>query len=183
MKIANKRCPRGNILLYISSFAISFVLILMISTMRADNKSNIFVFDTSGLITTEGVEPSFFEKFLSADNIMNAMYIMIIISFVLTTIVVTSIWINERRQLIYALRLCGIDNKFQFFEITKRYIGIFVAGFLSATAASFVLTIIETAINIKLKDVVWAYVMTMCTGLVIIIANYSGSIIKSSHIK
>lgn len=183
MKIANKRVPKGNILLYISFAAISLVLMLMFSTMRIENINNIFEFSTGSEITTEGAKISFFEKFLSADNIMNAMYIMIIISFILSTLVVTAVWREERHQLMHALKLCGIDNRFQCYEIIKRYVSIIGIGFVSATIVSVILTITDNIIEVKFIDVAWALLTTMITSFVILMISYFFDILKRKIIQ
>lgn len=178
MKIANKRCPKGNILLYISFAAISFAIMLMISTIQTENLIDTLAFDSGALAGAQDVErESFVERFLSADNIMNAMYIMLIISFALTTIVVTSIWGRSRHQLMYAWHLCGMEMRFQFLEILKRYFCVAVTGFVSAALILIIITAVNSDISVKLQDVAMAFVMTMGFGGVMITTDYIINII------
>lgn len=179
VKIANKRLPKGNALLYVSFTTISLVLMLMIFTMRIGNTNNIFEFDTGSEITTDGVKASFFERFLSADNIMGAMYIMITISFILSTIVVTDVWRTERHQLVYALSLCGIADKFRYFEIVKRYVCIVVAGFATAAVISVILAMIDDVIDVTAGDMACSFVITMITCLAIFAFDNILHIVKS----
>ncbi|MBE5936792.1 MAG: hypothetical protein E7265_02045 [Lachnospiraceae bacterium] len=171
MKVINKRVPKGNTLLFISFAAMSLVIMILISTMRMEDIRNIVENSMESEIITQGEEITFFERFLSANNIMNGMYIMITICFILSSIVVTTIWRGERHQLLYALKLCGISNTFQSIEIIKRYLMVVIVGFSFATVMATVITRLDDIVVIGLSDVAWSFLITTITCLMILLLN------------
>ena len=69
---------------------------------------------------TKDRETTFRERFFSANVIMDTMYVMILLSFSLSTVLVTLIWFRFRRSLFLVWKLCGYRKAWQRMEIGKQ---------------------------------------------------------------
>ncbi|MCI9447646.1 MAG: ABC transporter permease [Lachnospiraceae bacterium] len=112
-------------------------------------------------------------RLLSGGALMDTMYVMILISFSLSTILVTLIWLRFRRQIIYVWQLCGYEGRMQRLEISKHFFlaagAGFAAGFLLAVLLSFILE----DIRMGAADILQAFGMTVGLGAVILFLCYA----------
>lgn len=129
---------------------------------------NMFQYPASLMITLEeGVKSSFVEEFFSSDVIMDTMYIMILISFSLSTVLVTYIWLSYRKQLFFAWELCGYRKICRHYEIYKRFLGVAVTGFLSGLLLMYIFSYNIRDIDFKLMYILQSFLFTVCLGVVI----------------
>lgn len=115
---------------------------------------------------------SFMTRFLSSDAIMDTMYVMILVSFSLSTILVTFIWLRFRRPLFFACQLCGYEERMKGIETAKRY---YLAAGIGFAAGLFLMTLFSLAleeIKMKAMDIVQAFGMTVGLGTVILFFCY-----------
>lgn len=111
-------------------------------------------------------------SYLSSDVIMDTMYVMILISFALSTILITLIWFRFRRPLFYAWRLCGYDKRSVFFEISKRFYTAAGAGFMTGLVFMCLITNVVPEVRMGGMDVCGAFGMTLGLGTVILCVCY-----------
>lgn len=120
-------------------------------------------------------------QLLSGGALMDTMYVMILVSFSLSTILVTFIWLRFRRQIFYAWQLCGYGRRMQRLEISKRFFLAagpgFAAGFVLAALLSFVLE----DIRLGAADILQAFGMTVGLGTVILFLCYALDRRPKSH--
>lgn len=121
----------------------------------------------------EGEDGSLMEQLLSRDAIMDTMYATILVSFSLSTILVTFIWLRFRRQLFFAWRLCGYEGRSQRLEISKRYYLAAGAGFAAGLILMALLSLAITDIQVKAADVFQAFGITIGLGTVILFLCYA----------
>ncbi len=116
----------------------------------------------------EGAEEPLLTKLLSSDAIMDTMYVMILVSFSLSTILATFIWLRFRRQLFYAWALCGALKSREWAEIFKRYLCVSGGGFFCGLLLVEALALAAADIQTSVWDVFLALGMTLGLGGVIL---------------
>lgn len=119
-------------------------------------------------------------RFLSSDAIMDTMYGMILVSFSLSTILVTFIWLRFRRQLFYAWKLCGYEGRMQCMETAKRFYMAAGVGFVAGLLLTALVSLAVEDMHIVLFDVLQAFGMTVGLGTVILFFCY---MIEGKHEK
>lgn len=124
------------------------------------------------IIVTEDVDQSLFARFLSADAIMDTMYVMILISFSLSTVLVTLIWLRFRRPLFFALRLCGYEKWAERLEISRQFYLTAGVSFMTGSLLMFMFTRLVTDIRMTAPDVLQALAMTVGLGTLILFLCY-----------
>lgn len=87
----------------------------------------------------ESEETTWVARLFLGDNIMDTMQIMVLISFLLSTVIVTLIWFRFRSQLMFAYELCGYSAYAEFAEMAKRFYLNTVASFAVGLCIMFVL--------------------------------------------
>lgn len=120
----------------------------------------------------EGEQISYIARLLSSDAIMDTMYIMILISFSLSTILVTFIWLRFRRSLFFAWQLFGYGERMKGLETAKRYYLAAGVGFVAGLFVMALLSLVMEEIQMKAMDVVRAFGMTVGLGTVILLFCY-----------
>lgn len=115
---------------------------------------------------------SFMARFLSSDAIMDTMYVMILVSFSLSTILVTFIWLRFRRSLFFAWQLCGYGERMKGLETAKRYCLAAGAGFASGLFLMALCSLLVEEIQVKAVDILQAFGMTVGLGTVILFFCY-----------
>lgn len=120
-------------------------------------------------------DPSAVVSYLSSDVIMDTMYIMILISFSLSTILITFIWFRFRRQLFYAWSLFGYGRPQVCFEVSKRFYGAAGAGFATGLILMCMILKIVPDVDMIFMDVCRAFGMTLGLGTIILYFCYFAS--------
>lgn len=108
--------------------------------------------------------------FFSGDRIMQTMFVMILISFFLSTVFVSLIWYRYRNQLRFAWMLCGYQRRHMLLETAKRFYRTALAGFMAGVLLMFLVHLVMDVINMNTYDVIWAFGMTVGLGTVILLA-------------
>ncbi len=130
-------------------------------------------FPSNVIISLEETEAvSFVERFLAPDVIMDTMYIMILISFSLSTVLVTLIWLRFRRQLFFAWKLCGYDRRSERMEISKRFYLTTGAGFGTGLVLMCVIVQGMSEIHLAFRDILGALAITVGMGTLILFFCY-----------
>lgn len=111
-------------------------------------------------------------RFLSGDGIMDAMYGLLLVSFSLSTILVTFIWLRFRGQLFYAWRLCGYKSSIQSLEISKRFYLAAGGGFATGLLLMALLSLVMEDVHMAVSDVFQALGITIGLGTVILFFCY-----------
>lgn len=111
-------------------------------------------------------------KLLSSGAIMDTMYVLILISFSLSTVLVSFIWLRFRKQLLFSWSLCGYERKSEWREIFKRYYLASGAGVLSGFMMMPVLSVKITDIHMRAMDFILALGMTLGLGTVILFFSF-----------
>lgn len=143
--------------------------LLRISQQIYDNMP----FPSSVLIALEETEPvSFVERLLAPDVILDTMYIMILVSFSLSTVLVTLIWLRFRRQLFFAWKLCGYERRSERMEIFRRFYVVAGAGFGMGLALMCVIVWAVLEIHLALYDMFSALAITVGLGTLILFFCY-----------
>lgn len=124
------------------------------------------------ILLDAGDKVSLIARLLSGNAIMDTMYVMILISFSLSTILVTFIWLRFRRQIFYAWQLCGYEGRMQCMEIAKRFYLAAGAGFAAGFLLMAVLSAVMGDIQMAALDVLQALGMTVGLGTVILFFCY-----------
>lgn len=112
-------------------------------------------------------------SYLSSDVIMDTMYVMILISFALSTILITMIWFRFRRPLFYAWSLCGYGKSQVCLEIAKRFYAAAGAGFVMGLVLMCVVSVMVPEVEMGCMDVCGAFGMTLGLGTVILCFCYA----------
>lgn len=107
-------------------------------------------------------------RFLAPDVILDTMYVMILVSFSLCTVLVTLVWLRFRRQLFFAWKLCGYEGRSEWMEICRRFYMITGAGFVMGLVIVFVIAGTVSEIHMVFRDVLRAFVVTVGLGTVIL---------------
>ncbi len=131
------------------------------------------------ILLGEGMPVSFIGRMLSSDMIMNTLYIMILISFSLSTILVTFIWLRFRSRLFFAFSLCGYDSKSECLEISKRFYSISGIGFLTGFIVMSVISAFLQDIYMSAGSVVAAFATTVGLGSILLFLSYFVYVSKS----
>lgn len=108
------------------------------------------------------------ERFFSANVIMDTMYVMILLSFSLSTVLVTLIWFRFRRSLFLVWKLCGYRKAWQRLEIGKRFYRITGIGFGTGLLLICAISRRLDEIRIVPIDVGKAFVITVGLGTAIL---------------
>ncbi len=130
-------------------------------------------FPSNVIITLEESDSvPFVEQFLAPDVILDTMYAMILISFSLSTVLVTLIWLRFRRQLFFAWQLCGYERRSEQLEISKRFYLITGAGFGTGLILMSVIVRAVPEIHLVFRDVFGALAITVGLGTMILFFCY-----------
>lgn len=130
-------------------------------------------FPSTAVITLEESEPvSFIERFLAPDVILDTMYAMILISFSLSTVLVTLIWLRFRRQLFFAWKLCGYERRSERMEISRRFYLIAGAGFGTGLVLMAGIVQAVSEIHLAFRDFFGALFITVGLGTLILFFCY-----------
>ncbi len=139
----------------------------------ANDIYNLFPMSASVMIRlTGGDDVSFTARFLSPDTIMDTLYVMILISFALSTVIVTFIWLSLRKQLFFAWKLCGYKKSSIRIEISKRFYLTTGISFITGMILISVISKASSVIDVIFMDVVQAFSMTVGLGTVILFVCY-----------
>ena len=120
----------------------------------------------------ESEETTWVARLFLGDNIMDTMQIMVLISFLLSTVIVTLIWFRFRSQLMFAYELCGYSAYAEFAEMAKRFYLKTVASFAVGLCIMFVLPDIIVQSDIVCTDILKAFGMTIGMGTLILLFCY-----------
>lgn len=120
----------------------------------------------------ESEETTWVARLFLGDNIMDTMQIMVLISFLLSTVIVTLIWFRFRSQLMFAYELCGYSAYAEFAEMAKRFYLNTVASFAVGLCIMFVLPDIIVQSDIVCTDILKAFGMTIGIGTLILLFCY-----------
>lgn len=115
---------------------------------------------------------SFMARILSSDAIMDTMYVMILASFSLSTVLVTFIWLRFRRPLFFAWQLCGYGERMKGLETAKRYCLAAGAGFAAGLFLMALCSLLMEEIQVKAVDILQAFGMTVGLGTAILLSCY-----------
>lgn len=126
-----------------------------------------------GIYDDEAERISFIARVLSSDAIMDTMYVMILISFSLSTILVTFIWLRFRSSLFFAWRLCGYEGRAQGLETAKRFYLVAGVGFVVGLFLMALFSMVMEDIQVKAMDILQAFGMTVGLGTVILFLCYA----------
>lgn len=118
----------------------------------------------------DGVSP--IAQLLSSGRIMDTMHVMILISFSLSSILVTFIWLRFRRTLLYVWQLCGYKEYMKGLETAKRYYLAAGFGFVAGLSLMTLFSLTVEDIQMKVMDIVQAFGMTVGLGTVILLFCY-----------
>lgn len=124
------------------------------------------------IVLEEGGAPSPIAQFLSSEAIMNTMYVMMLVSFSLSTVLVTLIWFRFRRQLFFVWSLCGYEQYAERLDISKRFYLTAGSGFAAGVCLMLAASARMPDIRIAGGDVVRALVMTFGWGTLILFFCY-----------
>lgn len=124
------------------------------------------------ILLDTGDKVSMIARLLSSNAIMDTMYVMILISFSLSTILVTFIWLRFRRQIFYAWQLCGYEGRMQCMEICKRFYLAAGAGFAAGFLLMAVMSMVMGDLQMAALDILQALGMTVGLGTVILFFCY-----------
>lgn len=111
-------------------------------------------------------------SYLSSDVIMDTLYVMILISFSLSTILITFIWFRFRGQLFYAWSLCGYGKRPVCLEIAKRFYAVAGAGFAAGLVLMYAVSAISSDVDMVFPDACRAFGMTVGLGTVMLCFCY-----------
>ncbi len=125
------------------------------------------------MILGDTIEVPLLTRLLSSDRIMGTMYVMVLASFCLSTILVTFIWLRFRRQLFFSMALCGMEKHLECMEIFRRYCRVAGMGFLVGLFLMLALSGIMPDIRMHLPDIFLAFAITMGLGMVILLFCYA----------
>ena len=125
-----------------------------------------------GIHDAEAERISFIARLLSSDAVMDTMYVMILVSFSLSTILVTFIWLRFRRPLFFAWQLCGYGERMKGLETAKRYYLAAGIGFAAGLFLMALCSLLMEEIQVKAMDIVQAFGMTVGLGTVILFFCY-----------
>lgn len=120
----------------------------------------------------ESTDESFITRALSSEQIVNTMYMVILVSFSLSTVLVTVIWLRFRRQLFFAWTLCGYKVRHEIIEMAKRYYRIAGIGFVTGVCLMYLISHVITDIRFMFMDAVTSFVITLLFGTVVLAACY-----------
>lgn len=121
----------------------------------------------------ESEETTWMARLFLGDNIMDTMQIMVLISFLLSTVIVTLIWFRFRSQLMFAYELCGYSAYTEFAEIAKRFYLNTGVSFAVGLCIMFVLPDIIVQSDIVFTDILKAFGMTIGMGTLILLFCYA----------
>lgn len=111
-------------------------------------------------------------SYLSSDVIMDTMYVMILISFALSTILITMIWFRFRRTLFYVWNLFGYGRSQVCLEVAKRFYAAAGAGFVMGFVLMCLVSVMVPEVEIGCMDVCGAFGLTLGLGTVILCFCY-----------
>lgn len=118
------------------------------------------------------MEETLVEKLFSGSTIMDTMYVMVLVSFSLSTILVVLIWLRFRKKLFYVWRLCGMKNKNKYREIAKLFCPVTGMGFVSGLILMYFCSHYFLDVSFQLWDVFLAFLITIGIGTVILFLCY-----------
>lgn len=119
-------------------------------------------------LETEPGKASFVKFLFSVNTIMDTVYVMMLISFIVSTMLVTFIWFRERNTLFKAWELCGYKTKEIMLEVSKRYYAVSFSGFSVGLAAALFITKNMFNNKIEINDIIQAFVVTVGIGTIIL---------------
>lgn len=111
-------------------------------------------------------------RLFSSDAVMDTMYVMVLVSFSLSTILVTFIWLRFRRQLFFAWALCGAGRRWECLEVFWRYLCVAGTAFFVGILMILPLSAVLPEIRISAQDVFLALGITLGLGTGILFSCY-----------
>ncbi len=121
---------------------------------------------------TETFGKSFINYVFDSEVIMDTVYAMMLISFVVCTMLVTLIWLRKRHTLFESLDICGFTTFEKMCEIAKRYYIVAFIGFVIGLMTAMFITNNILIINMELLDVIQAFAVTIGIGTVVLICSF-----------
>ncbi|MCI8307601.1 MAG: hypothetical protein HFH14_06075 [Lachnospiraceae bacterium] len=124
------------------------------------------------IITFAGNGKPWLAKILSGDMIMDTMYVMMFLSFSLSTVLVTFIWLEMRASLFYSWKLCGYKRSWELAGIAKRYYTVAGIGYLSGVLMMMAISNIINDLEMAVGDILFAFLITAGLGTIILLFCY-----------
>ncbi|MCR5792832.1 MAG: ABC transporter permease [Lachnospiraceae bacterium] len=103
--------------------------------------------------------------FFAKERITGTMYTLILCSFLITTVMVSFLWMSQKKRKVAVMRLQGYSNGEIICEIAKEYYGFAVVGFGIGLVIAIALVWRLGAWNTSLEDVFTAFVVTLGFGV------------------
>lgn len=125
-----------------------------------------------GIILPGGDGNSGIAEFLSGKGIMDTLYIMVLVSFSLSTLLVVFIWFRHRKGLFFAWKLCGYKEYSVFAEIAKKFYLTAGVSYCVGLGLMSVISVAAKDITIAVPDVLKSFIMTIGLGTIILILCY-----------
>lgn len=124
------------------------------------------------IILEQGAKPSVIAGLFSGGAVMRTLYVMTLISFSLSTILVTFIWLRFRRQLFFAYTLCGYERQMERLEISKRFYLAAGTGFVAGMLLMIFISQFMTDFTMAVLDILLTLGITIGLGTVILFSCY-----------
>lgn len=130
-----------------------------------------FSYPTEVEITLDSGKSYFYlmDFLFSTENIMNTMYVMMLVSFIVSTLLVTYIWLRKREPMFRVWNLCGYKTSSKVVEISKRYYLAAGSGFAAGLVLTKLISAFVSNINIVMTDIIQAFVVNIGVGTVILL--------------
>lgn len=125
------------------------------------------------IVLNQKMGESFLSRVLSGEQIVRTMYIVILMSFSLSTVLVTVIWLRFRQQLFFAWNLSGYTMWSELIETAKRYYRITGIGFMTGIGLMYLISQMIPDMRLLFTDVVTSFVITLFFGTVVLAVCYS----------
>lgn len=124
------------------------------------------------IVLNQRTGESFLSRVLSGEQIVRTMYMVILTSFSLSTVLVTVIWLRFRQQLFFAWTLTGYTIRSEMIETAKRYYRVTGIGYMTGTGLMYLISRVLPDMRLKFTDTVASFVITLFFGTVVLAVCY-----------
>ena len=107
-------------------------------------------------------------RLFSTEKITDWLYLLILASFFLSTVVVTSTWLKKQAQAISVQMLCGYSQPQIAFVTGKSYLFTSIAGFVISVIAMITLQTVQNVVTVTLQDITLSFHLTIGLGLLVL---------------
>jgi hypothetical protein len=152
-----------------------------IDAVAEELSKNVGVYADIFIQTQSDTDDTSIYRLFSNEKVTGWLYYLILASFFLSSVVVTSLWLKKQTQAISVRMLCGY-SQLQIALVTGiSYLFTSLAGFVISVFAMIILQTLQNVVTVTLQDITLSFLLTIGLGILVLAGPLAGTLHSQVH--